>query len=437
LSKKTFVPAFTPRSLKYTVEKKSSHVWNLLIHIPVTLATHIKDHITALYRQYTVMPGMSCSTLPITYTQHYFAHEIEQDTQKFLYDHFIEDSIHFFLQENNITIVNWPRLQAIEGDATTGYTFTIGLSRAPHVSLTDWHAHTFIAPKRKNYTDLDIQVESFIATLQPTKAESQPIVEAGDWVNFSAQLRSPHIQAPLHSISNYWLRISIPTLATPALHQFLGCSKNNTFSIPATALSANSNLQTQSDYSFDITIKHVVKTHKLSITQVQSSLETATHTELHNKLIEIFSFRSDVSLRKAIIEELFYSLFNAFRFEIPPHAITRRKELFLDIMHKNPENSVYTKQKHFSTHVTLLAEARLKEEALIDAIAQYENIHATPEDISHYLCLASHDRLKEFLYFTPLTEETLTTDRPCNEHILTQVVRREKTLNAIIQRLAV
>ncbi len=435
MSRKTFVPAFTPRSLKYTVEKKSSHVWNLLITVPAALSLHIKDHITSLYRNYSVMPGMSCSTLPVTYTQHYFAHEIEQDTQQFLYDHFIEDSIHFFLQEQHISIVNWPRLQAITGDATNGYTFTIGLSRAPNLSLADWHTHTFIAPKRKNYTDLDIQVDSFIATLHTAKAEIAT-VEAGDWVNFSAQLRSPHIQSPLHSVSTYWLRISTPTLATPALRQFLGTTKNASFSIPATALNTHNNLSTHSDYSFDITIKHIVKTNKLSLAQVQASLDATTRNELHNKLIEIFSFRSDVSLRKAIIEELFYSLFNAFRFDVPPHAITRRKELFLEIMHKNPENSVYTKQKQFATHLTLLAEARLKEEALIDAIAQQEHIQTTADDISHYLSLASHDRLKEFLYFTPLTEEALTTDRPFNEHILTQVVRREKTLNAIIQRLA-
>jgi FKBP-type peptidyl-prolyl cis-trans isomerase (trigger factor) len=437
LSKKTFVPAFTPRSLKYTIEKKSSHVWNLFINIPVALSMHIQDHITSLYRQYTVMPGLSCSTLPITYTQHYFSHEIEQDTQQFLYDHFIEESIHFFLQEHGVSIVNWPRLQDISGTAANGYTFTVGLSCAPHIALTNWQKHTFIAPKRKNYTDLDIQVESFIATLQHTKSDTTTIVETGDWVHFSAQLRSPHIQAPLHSTSNYWLRISIPTLATPAMHQFLGSSKNATFSIPATTLTTNSAAQTHSDYVFDITIKQVVKTNKLTLSQVQTSLATPTHTDLHNKLIEIFSFRSDVSLRKAIIEELFYSLFNAFRFDIPPHAITRRKELFLEIMQSTPDNSVYTKQKHFSTHLTLLAEMRLKEEALVDAIAQKENINVTSDDIAHYLSLASHDRLKEFLYFTPLTEETLTTDRPCSEHVLHQVVRREKTLNAIIQRLAI
>lgn len=383
------------------------------------------------------MPGISCSSLPITYTQHYFAQEIETETQQFLYEHFIEGNIQTFLQENKITTINWPRVKSVDGDAQSGYTVTVALSLAPHLQLHDWHAQTFTAPKRKNYTDLDIQVESFITTLNKEEsAVQETAVEVGDWVRFSAQFRSPLVQTPVHSHAQYWLRITNPILTTPAMQQFLSAKVGSSFTLPASALSPRQESTSATDYYFDIVVEHIVKTQSLSVKQVKECLRVTDHQTLHDKLIEIFSYRNDISLRKAIIEELFYSLFNAFRFEIAPHAITRRKELLLFLMHQTPDNSVYLKQKHFASHITLLAETKLKEEAIVDAIAQLENITVTPDDITHYLSLASNERLKEFLYFAPLTEDVISSDQPCGEYVLHQTVRREKTLNAIIQQIA-
>ncbi len=435
MSKKTFVPAFTPRSLKYTIDKKSSHLWDVIIEVPTALTAHVKDHITRMYQQYTIMPGMSCKNLPVSYTQHYFAQEIERETQRFLHEHFIQESIQTFLHDHKIATVNWPRLKAIIDDTSNSYRFTVSLSLAPVISLENWQAYTFIAPKRKNYTDLDIQVESFITTLKKEKPP-ETRVESGDWVRFAAQFRSPHIQTPIHSPLYYWLRITNPLLASTAMQKFLNTQVNDSFTLPASALSTTQVHTPQTDYYFDITIETIVKTNTISLPQLQESLNVSDHLHLHNKLIELFSYRNDISLRKSIIEELFYSLLNAFRFEIAPHAITRRKEFLLFLMQQSPDNSVYTKQKQFNSHITLLAETKLKEEALIDAIAQYENITITPTDITHYLSLASNERLKEFLYFSPLNEESLSSDMPCGEYILTQSVLREKTLNTIIEKLS-
>ena len=255
LSKKTFVPAFTPRSLKYTIEKKSSHLWDVTIEVPAALTAHIKDHITRMYQQYTIMPGMSCKNLPVAYTKHYFANEIERETQRFLLDHFIQESVQVFLQENKISTVNWPRLKEIIPDTSNAtYIYTLALSLAPTITLENWHSYSFIAPKRKNYTDLDIQVDSFIASLDkelPTSNE----VECGDWVRFSAQFRSPHIQTPIHSPLHYWLRITNPLLATVSIQKFISAKIGDSFVLPANALAFFNNNTPNTDYYFDITVE--------------------------------------------------------------------------------------------------------------------------------------------------------------------------------------
>lgn len=234
------------------------------------------------------MPGISCSTLPISYTQHYFAQEIEKETQQFLFEHFIEGNVQNFLQENKIATVNWPRLKEITGSAQAGYIITMALSLAPHLALNGWHTHTFVAPRRKNYTDLDIQVESFIATLDPEIINRNATVETGDWVRFSAQFRSPLVQTPVHSQTQYWLRITNPVLTTPEMTQFLNAKIGSQFTVPASALSSRQETTFSTDYYFDITIEHIVKTQKLSVQQVQDCLHVCDHQTLHNKLIEIF-----------------------------------------------------------------------------------------------------------------------------------------------------
>lgn len=384
------------------------------------------------------MPGVSCKQLPISYTQKYFAQEIKRDTQQFLLDHFVNEGVQNYTEKHQLAIINWPRLSNINGNTEEGYKYTFALSLAPSLDISDWQQNTFIAPKRKNYTDLDTQVSSFVQKLDAIEpATDATIVEPGDWVRFKAQLRTPHLTTPLHSAAIHWLQITSPHATTTCMQHFVGAHIGQTFQLPATALIDLQPDAAPTDYEFDVTIDSVIKAAHLGTQTIQHSLHTKTPEELHDKLIEVFSYRNDVSLRKAIIEELFYILFSIYRFDIAPHAITRRKELLLTLMQNSPDSLVYTKQKHFLPHITLLAEAKLKEEALIDTIATYENIQATQDDITSYLSLYSNERIKEFLYFAPLTDDIMASDQPCSEYNLSQIVRREKTLNFVIKQLAI
>lgn len=383
------------------------------------------------------MPGISCKRLPIAYTQKYFASEITRDTKQFVLDHFVNEGAQHYLSEKKLATVNWPRPLGCNGSIEDGFTFVFAISLAPTLELSHWKEQTFIAPKRKNYTDLDTQVSSFVSYLEniPSPKNAQTI-EPGDWVRFRAQLRTPHATVPLHEPTQYWLNITMPHATTTCMESFVGMRVGQTATLPATALLNLQPDSTPTDYSFDVTIEYVMKTNNLPIESIQTSLHAPDEKSLHDKLIEVFSYRNDISLRKSIIEELFYMLLSTYRFDIAPHAITRRKELLLALMQRNPDNLVYTKQKKFLPHITLMAEAKLKEESLIDAIATQEQVTVTQEDITSYLALQTHDRLKEFLYFTPLNDDTISSDQPCAEYILAQTVRREKTLNMVIEQLA-
>ena len=158
--------------------------------------------------------------------------------------------------------------------------------------------------------------------------------------------------------------------------------------------------------------------------------------DIHNKLMEVFSYRNDTSQRKAIIDEVFHLLLSKHRFEIPKHLVLRRQEDIVQTLAQQPDYHVYKANKDFEIFVEMLAEKQLKEEIIIDQIAQSEHIKVDIRDGAQYLHLWSNKRLKEFIYFKPLLAHLDDPETLINTTIFSQAVLREKTLNHIIHTLS-
>jgi FKBP-type peptidyl-prolyl cis-trans isomerase (trigger factor) len=188
-------------------------------------------------------------------------------------------------------------------------------------------------------------------------------------------------------------------------------------------------------YKFLITIKKITKGKNLCLESFKHNFKLKSKLEVHKKLIEVFSYRNDVSQRKAIIEELFHLLLSKHRFEVPKHFIMRRQEDILHALKQHPDYQVYKIQPDFSRQIELLAEKQLQEEILIDQISYKENIKIDEKDTHHYLHLFNNNRLKEFIYFKPVLEKIEDSQQPLQIGILKQSVLREKTLNHIIHVL--
>ena len=410
----------------------------LTVEVDPTILAHVQDHITRTYSNYTILPGVSCRKLPLSYTRQYFANEITRDVKQFILNHFVSEGVLSYLEKAKIVAANWPRLSSITGTVEDGLTYLFSISRAPRLKIEDWSEQSFVCPQRKNYTDLDSQVENFIAAITvPEETEKRRELSHNDWVCFSSYLKTPtsNKEIPIHK--DYWLHTSAPHIPAAITQAFMGKKEGDRFSAPISLLNNQPPSQVTTGYSFTILIKKIVPHGQMTATDLADCFNVHGREELHDKLIEVFSFRNDISLRRSIIEELFYMLFSTYRFDIAPHAVTRRKESLLAALQGNPDLLVYTKQKEFIPHLTRLAENKLKEEAIIDTIATKEKISVTQDDIAHYLQMSCHDRLKDFVYFTPLDDDADITSDPISHHLLARSVRREKTLNLIIKRLAV
>jgi len=419
-----------------TYEGDSTHLLHNTITIPSSFIEPLFEEITQTYRSYSALQGFSQDKLPLEYTKNYFRSEIKRDTKHFLFNHFIIDYVFNSLQKNNILFTNWPRLSnAVISDTLEGV-YSFDISTVAPIDLKEWKHLIFKSPKRKNYKDLDKQVAFFMKKEQSGLKKSASCIEANDWVCFERRIIPHGGKTPIaNTQGRFWIRISPEFIATPFQELFFEKNVGDSFTSPYFPF-----MHTTQDFigdpcSFVITISNITKGTHLNMELFKGLFKLKTKHEIHDKLIEVFSYRNDISQRKAIIEELFHLFFTKHRFEIPKHIVTRKKEFILQNLQKEPDYHVYKSHKQFEEHLGLLAEKMLKEEALIDQIAQREDIHVYEEDISWYLHLFNNERLKEFVYFKPMVDAIEESIAPVHENIISTAVRREKTLNHIITTL--
>jgi len=419
----------------FTTKQISSHLKQGTITINSDLVTPIRQQIMVQFAKKTTTPGLT--DIPLAYIEQNYKKEIYRHTKNFLYRYLVIDFLAESIIKKKLIAVNHPRLIASELLTTGQATFTFDLSVADQINIREWKHFIFKAPRRKNYKDLDKQVNLFIKHQQElVKKNSAKIIQETDWVGMRAIISNEQGKptSPPHE-NRFWIRISSNTIRHPLISFLLGKGIGDSFI--SNKLSLNSNLsETVSDkQTFLITITAIAKGSFLQIDAFKSTFKLINKTAMHEKLIEIFSFRNDISQRRSIIEEMFHLLFSKHRFEVPKHLILRKQEELLFAIKNRPDYQAYRSHSTFNKHVSMLAEKQLKEEILIDQIAMHEKIKAETRDIAQYLNLLSNPRLKEFLYFRSFLDSADDYPAPIHHSTLQQICHREKTLNHIIYHL--
>lgn len=430
----------TTSSLHFSMKQVSPHMVQSIVTAGTDLVTPIKNQMVDMYRDYRALPGYEHAALPASYTAKYFNKEITRDTEQFIFKHFVIDFLMSKLVENNVVVTNWPRLtEVVSNPDDESLTYSFLLSQPPELNLKEWKHFVFKQPQRKNYKDLDKQVASFLKEgVDLYRRMDKEVAEAGDWIHFQAQLLSKETGEPIvkSHAHNYWIRLTQESISNTLQASFFGHHLNDSFIIPALPFTSTVGSGAQEPCHYQITIKSITKGLHLCLDFFKNAFRLKTRADVHRKLIEVFSYRNDISQRRSIIEELFHLLFTKHRFEVPKHIITRKQEILLRSLRKKPDYHVYKSHKDFNRYVEALAEKILKEEIMIDNIAAAEGITVECTDIAAYLHLFNNERLKEFIYFKPLIDNIEETDTPLHEGMLIQAVRREKTLNYIIHTLS-
>ncbi|QQR49429.1 hypothetical protein IPF37_01110 [bacterium] len=419
--------------LTFSVHQISSHLLKIIIDIHPQITQSLYNQTIELFKGKN-LDGFNKTEIPSSYVEEVFKNEINKKIKNYLLKHLVIDHLMTEILARKILMANYPRLNSITFNPDLSVSFTFDISTADPIAFKEWKHFSFKAPKRKKYKDLDKQVIQFMdkETISERK-QNHSLIEEGDWVCFQATLFNNTNEAVSKNLINtFWIKIKTHEISDPLGTLFLGKHINDSFITNHLDLEDSTNDYENYRYNFLLSVNSIIKGTNLSLDCFKSAFKLKNKTEVHNKLMEVFSYRNDQSQRKSIIEEIFHLFLTKHRFEIPKHLILRRQEDILLSLTQQPDYQVYKAQKDFGIHIEQLAEKQLKEEVLVDQIAYNENIKIEFKDMQHYLHLFNSKRLREFVYFKPLIEKIDLVNKPINTGMLAQTIMREKTLNHII-----
>ena len=413
-------------------------------HFGVATITIPKDYIQALYLEASRCQRLDLHTsgfirgqTPLSYIKENFQPHLIEHGKEFLFKYFVLRKLYTELFKQKILLAGDPHLQDISISPDDGGIFTFNITLAQPIVLNGWKRTPFKAPKRKNYKDLDRQVENFLRDEEVAMKKTTPgLIQIGDWVNFSIQLLNENKKPIWEGHKEHlWLKIGDEESDAPFQSLFVGKKVGSHFISDNICLQEYFSTRLDSRYLFSIEILDYLSQSYFCIDHFKHHFKIKQPKDIHLKLIEVFSYRNDISQRRATVEETLRILLTKHVFNLPSHLILRQQESILELVHNNPDYPVYKMQSDFREKINMLAEKQVKETIFTNQFAIHENIGITNTDIKGYLNLNSRPRTSEFIYFEPPITKHLGYEVPLSSTLLSLCCLKEKTLNYAIHHL--
>jgi FKBP-type peptidyl-prolyl cis-trans isomerase (trigger factor) len=376
--------------------------------------------------------------ISITYAELTAKNAIMEHVRKFLIHHIALDKLYKALCKNSTLPVGTPQLLETVDQKNGSIIFTFCCSSANAIQIDAWNKLPFRAPRRKQYKDIDRQVDNCIQeeVENTQKYKCEPAAK-GDWVRFTLTLANEKGKAVLtNKKADLWIKIGYEEADLATRELFIGKKVGETF------VSASPSLQYYSlssqftlPYTYKVAIKTIVPEAYIEWKDLKKHFELTSDTQLRSKLAEIFSFRNDISQRRETVEAALHTIITNYTPEIPSSVILRQKQVILDELILTPDYLVYKAHPEFAEMVTLLAIKQLQEKYIVDLIAKTSEAVATDQDIKLYIQLHQRPRTKELIYFDMPESKVAQQEHTLSHELVRQHCIREKILNSIIRTL--
>lgn len=396
---------------------------------------------TALSQQRTAQTfGFNRGEIPLEYIKQNFKEHLTSHLQEFLFKYCVVSFLYDQIRIKKIVIGGDPRLSDVQLARGQEARFRFELTVVPNITIYEWKYFPFKAPRRKNYKDLDRQVESFleeerVKQIAYEQSDNQGVA-FGDWVNFDlAVVDSQKNSLEANQKQNFWFKIGGDEGENPLRDAFLDKKLHESFCTTNEGFQTYFSSSIATDYNFLVAITDIVPHRFFCFEQFKRHFRIKTNKDMHQKLIEVFSYRNDISQRRAMVEEALKLITSKHPLEIPNHLILRQQKAVLEAVQENPDYHVYRVQKDFQQRIRQLAEKQSKELLLIDQLAYHENLAISDQDVRGYLNLTNRQRTKEFIYFGLPSFKASEQEVPAPSAIIRRTCLREKTINHVIYHL--
>ncbi len=423
--------------LRFAFSSEQPNVSLATIIIPCDIINQLFNETIRTQQERIQTIGFSQGNVPIEYIQQNFRSIMIEHLKEFLFKYCVLNLLFHKIRTRKLIVTGDPRLIEIKLEPEQDARFVFECSTFQSMQLHEWRYFPFKAPKRKNYKDLDHQVDNFIDKEKKQLQEWQNDgTRLRDWINFDITVLNQKHQPLIKNFSqNYWYRLDDEDIESPLRLLFWNRKCNEEFYTTNKGLQECFSDQLDTGYIFHIKIIDIIPYTYFCFDQFKHHFRVKTNKDMHKKLIEVFSYRNDISQRLAMVEETLKLLISKHRFIVPNHLILRQQKVILSAIQNNPDYNVYRKQKDFQQRIQQLAERQVKESIFIDQLAYHENIQVSHDDIKGYLNLTKRPRMKEFIYFDLPDTIRGGQEVPLAIEEIKRSCLREKTINYAIYNL--
>ncbi|PKN03207.1 hypothetical protein CVU75_03460 [Candidatus Dependentiae bacterium HGW-Dependentiae-1] len=419
------------------IVKKSPTLVHATVIVPEPLVTALYKEASLSQKEVTVTQGFAKGQVPLNYIQDSFKTNLIEHLEEFLFTYCVATFLQQELRRHQLLVTSEPRLVNVTVDHHTEarYDFEISILQPP--TIQEWRYLPFRAPKRKNYKDLDRQVDMFIAEeKERLDRMADTGITVGDWVSLAVGLlNSDGFPALGTHKASFWLRVGDEEADLPFKDLVYQKKVGDSFITQNRALQEYFSGCIDTSYTFSVEILDCIKNDFFCTETFKKQFKIKTNKLLYQKLIEVFSYRNDISQRRAMVEDALHLLLVKHPISIPEYLVNRQQQQIIDAIKNKPDYQVYRTQKDFTQRVQQLAEKQVREMVYLDQLAYEEKLTATNEDIRQYLNLNNRPRTKDFIYFDPPVTKQQGQEMPILELELQQYCLREKTINHIIYHL--
>lgn len=412
-------------------------VGSLRVTVPSGVIDELYGHALSQQQSAGPMVGFNKNDAPLRYLDVYYHENLVRHLKEFLLKYVVVSFVYQQLTAQRSIIIGEPRLVDIEFELHKDAHYIFAVTRAQPVLMRDWKRLPFKAPLRKRYQDIDRQATTFLVQeREREESYAADVVSLGDWVLFEAMIADKNGKPLIKNFSEkLWFHVSGEATSEPFSCLFLGKKNGETFLSDGQCLADYFGCQISNPYSYLIKIHAIVPAAYFCVDSFKNHFRLRSEKNAHKKMVEVYSFRNDISLRRATVEEAFMLLLRTYPLEIPESTILRQEKIIVERLQQNPDYSVYKLQQDFDHKIRMLAEKQVREQLLTRMIAAQEEINLHDEEVNSYINLVQRSRTKEFVHFAHPALRAVDEDWPIPHAELKYHCLHEKTLNYILHHL--
>lgn len=424
--------------VQFEVDCSTPGVCKCHVIIPQAFIQQFFKHAAQVKQLDSDSHGFKKGGVPLDYIQVHYKKNILNHMQEIFLKHFVIDALLEYIQKSKILIVGQLKLVSITMDTEQDAVYTFEGILPKEVYIQRWKNLPFKATQRKKYRDIDNQVKTFLEEEEGRQLiyEIENSIQVNDWVCFDTWIVDIDKKSLFHNKkSHLWLKIGDeePDLIFQEL--FLNKRVDDIFLTDNQSLRQYFCSSFDAPYTYAIQIKDRLPYKYFSVEYLKHHFKLKTKKDLHNKLIEIFSYSSDISQSRSIADMALNTIIKRNNILVPPSSVQAQKEIIIQELQLKPDYTLYKMKPDFDDHITTLAKKQLYEIVATDYIAYTENLIVSHMDIKSYFNLMQRTRTKEFLYFNPPQTQVDGQEFPITVESIKKACMREKALNHIIHHL--